>query len=161
MLLLLLLLLLFFGNGKFHNIISTLTNIVKFDVEKYNVVSRLSNVFCINVEMRNVDSMLFDVVNSNVRIHNVVPRHEVISSKTQHWNNVKMFAGNVPVAFWSTKNLEDTMLPVNYWGGWSSFSELPKSCHQWGLTFQLTISFIPTKITANLRVDVPVASRAT
>ena len=61
-----------FGNGHFHNVVSTLTNVVKLDVEKDNVVSTLSDVVHINVEIRNVDSTLFDVVNSNVEIHNVV-----------------------------------------------------------------------------------------
>ena len=44
-----------FGNGHFHNVLSTLSNVVH-----------------INIEIRNVDSALFDVVNSNVEIHNVV-----------------------------------------------------------------------------------------
>ena len=57
-----------FRNGH----VSTLTNVVKLDVEKDKVVSTLSNVAHINVEIHNVDSMLFDVVNSNVEIRNVV-----------------------------------------------------------------------------------------
>ena len=56
-----------FGNGHFHNVVSTLTNIVKLDVEKDNVVSTLSNVVHINVEIRNVDSTLFDVVIPTLR----------------------------------------------------------------------------------------------
>ena len=61
-----------FGNGHFHNAVSTLTNVVKLDFEKDNVASTLSNVVHMNVEMCNVDSTLFDVVNSNVDIDNVV-----------------------------------------------------------------------------------------
>ena len=61
-----------FRNGHFRNVVSTLTNVVKLDVEKENVVLTLSSVAHINVEIHNVDSTLFDVVNSNVEIHNVV-----------------------------------------------------------------------------------------
>ena len=61
-----------FRNGHFHNIVSTLTNVVKLNVEKDNFVSTLSNVTHINVEIQSVDSMLFDVVNFNIEIQNVV-----------------------------------------------------------------------------------------
>ena len=56
-----------FGNGHFHNVVSTLTNVAKLDVKKENNVSTLSNVAHINV-----DSTLVNVVNSNLEIHNVV-----------------------------------------------------------------------------------------
>ena len=46
-----------FRNGDFHNVVSTLTNVVH-----------------INAEIHNVDSTLFDVVNSIVEIHNVVSK---------------------------------------------------------------------------------------
>ena len=59
----------FFRNGHFHNFVSTLTNVVKLDVEKDNVISTFSNVVHINVEIHSVDQTLFDVVNSNVEIH--------------------------------------------------------------------------------------------
>ena len=61
-----------FGNGHFHNVISTFTNALHINVENDNVVSTLSNVVHINVEIHIIDSTLFDVVNSNVKIHNVV-----------------------------------------------------------------------------------------
>ena len=64
-----------FGNVHFRNVVSTLTNVVKFDVKKDNVVltvSTLSNVAHISVEILNVDLTLLDVVNSNIEIDNVV-----------------------------------------------------------------------------------------
>ena len=86
-----------FRNDHFHNVISTLTNVVKLYVEKDNVVSTLSDIAHIKVQIHNVASTLFDVVNSNVEIHNVVStliwgcikswRH--INQKTtlkQRWN---------------------------------------------------------------------------
>ena len=60
-----------FGNGYFHNVVSTLTNVVKLDVEKDITVLTLSNVVHINVEIRNDNSTLFDVVNYNFEIYNV------------------------------------------------------------------------------------------
>ena len=51
--------LVFFSNGHIHNVVSTLPNVVKINVENGNVVSTLSNVVKINVEIDNVD---FDVV---------------------------------------------------------------------------------------------------
>ena len=62
----------FFSNGHIRNVVSTLPNVVKIDVENDNVVSTLSNVVQFNVEKHNVVSTLFYVVNFNVDIHNVV-----------------------------------------------------------------------------------------
>ena len=64
--------LIFFSNGHIRNVVSTLPNVVKIDVENDNVVSTLSNVVQFNVEKHNVASTLFYVVNFNVDIHNVV-----------------------------------------------------------------------------------------
>ena len=64
--------LIFFLNGHIRNVVSTLPNVVKIDVENDNVVSTLSNVVQFNVEKHNVVSTLFYVVNFNVDIHNVV-----------------------------------------------------------------------------------------
>ena len=50
-------LLVLFGNGHFHNAVSTFTNFLKLEVENDNVTPRLRNVVLINV-----DSTLFDVV---------------------------------------------------------------------------------------------------
>ena len=62
----------FFSNGHIRNVVSTLPNVVKIDVENDNVVSTLPNVVQFNVEKHNVVSTLFYVVDFNVDIHNVV-----------------------------------------------------------------------------------------
>ena len=46
--------LIFFSNGHICNVVSTLPNVVKIDVENDNVVSTLSNVVQFNVEKHNV-----------------------------------------------------------------------------------------------------------
>ena len=94
-----------FRNGHFfYNIVSTLTNVVKLDVEKDNLFSTLPNVAHNKVETYHVYLTLFDAVYSKVEIHNVVStliwgcatsRHHI--NKTQRWNNVEMFAGNALV----------------------------------------------------------------
>ena len=56
-----------FWKWSFPNVVSTLINVVKFDVENYNIVWTMSNVVTINVEKDKVDLALF-----NVDIHNVV-----------------------------------------------------------------------------------------
>ena len=48
----------FFWNGHIRNVVSTLPNVVKIDVENDNVVSTLSNVVQFNVEIHNVFSTL-------------------------------------------------------------------------------------------------------
>ena len=62
----------FFSNGHIRNVVWTLPNVVKIDVENENVASTLPNVVHFNVEKHNVVSTLFYVVNFNVDIHNVV-----------------------------------------------------------------------------------------
>ena len=62
----------FFSNGHICNVVSTLPNVVKIDVENDNVVSTLSNMVQSNVEKHNVHSALIYVVNFNVDIHNDV-----------------------------------------------------------------------------------------
>ena len=61
-----------FQNGHTHNVVSTLINVVKLDVENNNIVSTLSNVVYINVEKDKVDLTLFNIANFNVDIHNFV-----------------------------------------------------------------------------------------
>ena len=58
--------LIFFWNGHIRNVVLTLPNIVKVDIENDNVVSTLSNVVQFNVEIYNVVSTLLNVVNFNV-----------------------------------------------------------------------------------------------
>ena len=55
-----------------HNVVSTLLNVVKIDVENDIVVSTLSNVVQIKLEMDNVDWTFLNVINFNVEVHNVV-----------------------------------------------------------------------------------------
>ena len=43
-----------FGNGHFHNDVSTLTNVVKLDVENDNVILTLSDFVHIDDEIHNV-----------------------------------------------------------------------------------------------------------
>ena len=62
-----------FAFGHVHNVVSSLVNIVKLDIENDKVVSTLSNVVNINVEICYVDSTLFNVVNFNVDVHNIAP----------------------------------------------------------------------------------------
>ena len=64
--------LIFFSNGHIRNVVSTLPNVVKIDVENDNNVSTLSNVVQFNVEKNNVVSTLFNVVNFHVHVQNVV-----------------------------------------------------------------------------------------
>ena len=61
----------FCSNGHIHNVVLTLTKVVKIDIENVNVASTLSNIVQINVEIEDVDSMLFNVVNFNVDVHDV------------------------------------------------------------------------------------------
>ena len=63
--------LIFFSNGHICNVVSTLPNVAKNDVENDNVVSMLSNVVQFNIEIENVVSMLLNVVNFNVDAHHV------------------------------------------------------------------------------------------
>ena len=63
---------LFFSNDHVRNVVSTLPNVVKINVENENVVSTLSNVVQFNVEIHSFVSTLLDVVNFNVNVHNVV-----------------------------------------------------------------------------------------
>ena len=66
--------LIFLPNGHIRNVVSTLPNVVKIDVEIENVVSTLSNVVQFNVETHNVVSTFLNVVNFNVDVHNVVSK---------------------------------------------------------------------------------------
>ena len=67
----------------------------------------------------------------------------------------------VPVAIRATKNLEGTMLPVNYRNWQRSLSELPKTYQQWELAFLSTVPFWAAIIPTTFRAEFPVAFRAT
>ena len=61
-----------FWNGHIPNVVSTLPNVVKIDIENNHVVSTLPNVVQFNVEIHNVLSTFLNNVNFNVDVHNVV-----------------------------------------------------------------------------------------
>ena len=62
----------FFPNGYIHNVVSTLSNVAKINIDNNNIVSTLSHIVQLNVEIDNVDSTLFNVVNFSVDVQNVV-----------------------------------------------------------------------------------------
>ena len=62
----------FFRNGHIRNVVSTLPNVVKIEVENDNTVLTLSNVAQFNVEIHNVFSTLLNVVNFSFDVRNVV-----------------------------------------------------------------------------------------
>ena len=64
--------LIFFSNGHIRNVVSTLPDVVKINVENENVVSTMSNVVQFNVEIHNVVSTLLNLVNFNDDVHSVV-----------------------------------------------------------------------------------------
>ena len=60
-----------FSNSHIRNVVSTLPNVVKVDVEN-DVVLTLANIAQFNVEIDNVDSTLLNVLNFIVDVYNVV-----------------------------------------------------------------------------------------
>ena len=82
----------FSENSHIYNVVLTLVNVAKLDVENNTIVLTLSNLVNINIETDNADSTLF-----NVDIHNVVSmliwhcptlRRHINLTKTlrQRWN---------------------------------------------------------------------------
>ena len=61
----------FYWNSHIRNVVSTLPNVAKIDVENDNVVTMLSNVIQFNVEIHNLLSTLLNVVDFNVDVRNV------------------------------------------------------------------------------------------
>ena len=78
-----------------HNVVSTLINVVKLDVEFNNNVLTLSNVANINVELDNVDLMFFNDLNFNIDIHSVVTHVDLtlpdVATSYHPNNNVERF----------------------------------------------------------------------
>ena len=60
-----------FKNDRTDNVVSTLINVMKLDVESNSIVPTLSNVN-VKIEIDNVGLALFNVKNFNVDIHYVV-----------------------------------------------------------------------------------------
>ena len=86
-----------FATGHIHNVVLTLINVVKLDVENNNIVSTLSKLVSIKVEIDNVDSTLFNVESFNVDKYNFLStliwrcltsqRHiNLITTLKQRWN---------------------------------------------------------------------------
>ena len=61
-----------FPNDHIHNVVSTLPNVMKIDVENDIVFSTLFNIVQTNVETDSIGSTLFNIVNFNVDMRNVV-----------------------------------------------------------------------------------------
>ena len=65
-----------------------------------NAVSTLPNVVKFNIEIHNAFSTLLGVVNYNVDVHNVVNVDLTlcdVATSYQPKNNVEMFAGDIPI----------------------------------------------------------------
>ena len=65
-----------------HNVVLTLIDVVKLDVENNNIVSTLSNVVNINIEIDNVDLTLISTLTYTMlfqRCFDIVRRGDVIS----------------------------------------------------------------------------------
>ena len=77
-----------FSNGQIRNVVSTLPNSVKIDVENDNVVSTLSNVVQFSVEKHNVVSTLFNVVVSTLIWRCATSRRHINPKTTlnRRWN---------------------------------------------------------------------------
>ena len=78
----------FFPNGHIRNVVSTLPNVAKMDVENDNVVSTLPNVVQFNVEIYDVVSTLLNVGNFNVDVHNVAST--LIWRCTTKWRHINL-----------------------------------------------------------------------
>ena len=71
--------LIFLSNGHIRNVVSTLPNFLKIDIENDNVVSTLSKVVQFNVEIHNVVSTLLNFVNCfnvDLTLHDVTTSYQ-------------------------------------------------------------------------------------
>ena len=87
-----------FKNGHIHNVVSTLINVMKLDVENNSIVLTLSNVININVKMLIWRFSTLQISKLTYQTFflcwfDIVRRRNVISHKQQHWNQVERFLG--------------------------------------------------------------------
>ena len=119
-----------FENDHFQNVVSTLINVGKLNVQYNNIVLTLSNIVYINVEIENVNSTLFNVVDFNVDIHNIVStlighcptsqRHITLTTTfRQRWN-----------VYWVLKNVDKRLHKFSKFIKLKTyiFSRLPLNC---------------------------------
>ena len=103
----------FFWNGHIRNVVSTLSNVVQFNVEIHNVVSTLLNVVDFNVDVRNVVSTLIWRCVTLRRHFNLF----------HTWWNIR-FWEKIQQAFWSEiklievvyRNMKECILEANLKG---------------------------------------------
>ena len=81
----------FFSNGQVGNVASTLTNVVKIDVENNNVVSTFSKVVQFNVEKHNVVSTFFfwrtqRCFNVDLTLCDVATSYQPKKTLNRRWN---------------------------------------------------------------------------
>ena len=85
-----------FGNGHIHNVVWTLINLMKLDVENNSIVSTLSNVVNISVE---IDERWFDVVQ----------RCTFQGWHTQSFFNVDLTLSDLAMSYYPNSNVETTL----------------------------------------------------
>ena len=100
----------FFWNGYICNVVSTLPNVLKIDVENDNIVSTLSNAVRFNVEIHNVVSTLSSVVNFNVDVHNVVSTLIWRCGTSRRHINLKPTLNRRWNICWAMRNSESSIL---------------------------------------------------
>ena len=104
----------FFWNGDIRNVVSTLPNVVKIDVENENVVSTLSKVVQLNVEICNVVSTLLKVVNFNSDIHKVVSMLIWRCTTSRRHINLKATLNQCWNVCWESSSKDFAMILSNY-----------------------------------------------
>ena len=111
-----------FFKWSFCNIVSTLSNVVKIDVENVNVVSTLSNIVQFNVVKQRCSVQRCSVQNCSVqRCFNVVLRCKFQRWHTHRCFNVDLTLCDVATSYQLKNNVEATMkcLLGSLSDGWS------------------------------------------